>query len=99
MGQTRWNIFEEMNKLVAGQNYTYRDFEGLTEPDNAIGAVQDLSTDLNDFQKDILLNLVYEYVDEGTGELPSEDMLYVLANAVKEITTTREWVRTGIVWK
>jgi hypothetical protein len=95
MSKERWNLITEMVRTP----WTFRDFEGLAGSGNVIGAVQDLSMDLNDFQKDVLLNLLYEYVDEGTGELPDEDTLYVLANVVKELTTTREWSRTGIVWK
>ena len=95
MENKRWNMIEELHKAPL----SYRDFEGLSDPNNAIAAVWDLSMDLNDFQKDVLLNLVYEYVDEGTGELPNEDMMYTLAHVVKELTTTREWTKTGIVWQ
>ena len=92
----RWNMIEELHKAPL----SYRDFEGLADPDKVIDTVMDLKWvyDLNDFQCDVMANLVYEYVDEGTGELPSHDELLMLAHAIKELTTTREWTKTGIIW-
>jgi len=93
----RWYTIVELSKT---EPHTYRDFEGLAEPDKVIETVKDYKEiyELNDFQCDLMANLVYEYVDEGTGELPRAKELFVYAHTIKELTTTKEWVKTGIVW-
>ena len=92
----RWNMIEEMVKTP----WTFRDFEGLSEPDKVIEVVKACQEiyELNEFQCDVLANLVYEYVDEGPGHLPQPEEMSVFAHTIKELTTTREWTKTGIVW-
>jgi len=92
----RWYTIVELSKT---DPHTYRDFEGLAEPDKVIETVKDIAMPLNDMQRDIVLNIVYEYVDEGTGEMPSEDLLYMIAHTVHELTTCPRWMKTGIVWE
>ena len=89
-------MIEELHKAPL----SYRDFEGLSDPDKVIDLVVAYRGiyKLNEFQCDVMANLVYEYVDEGTGELPSKAELHIFAHTIKELTTTREWTRTGIIW-
>jgi hypothetical protein len=91
-----WDLFDVTHDVW--RETKYRDFAGLSEPDNVIAKVRDISMPLSDAQRDIVLNIAYEYVDEGTGEMPSEDLLYMIAHTVIELTTCPYWMRTGIVW-
>jgi hypothetical protein len=94
-----WDLAEVFGPHAT--NLTYTDFEGLaeiTEDDKSWITFYSRTYDLNDMQSDILLHLVFEEKNEY-GRLPDSGQMHAYANAIQQLTTTREWMKSEINWK
>lgn len=92
----KWDAIIELGKCPE----TYRDFEGLSSTAEVVNLTRYMRHvfALNDYQCDVLANLINEYRDEGDGDNPEAEVLHMMAHCVRELTSVTMWVKSEIPW-